>query len=309
MKTRMIFSMISIIVVLLISLCAPTLTPAQRMSQNVMMKDIPSRHIDGGGTLTLDVSKDLGITESEALTLVNALPAKETDGTGVTIEVLKPANSTVHSKALVIRQIKPKLTGQLVDGGTTGIKLRELWGPDEDQAVLPEDQDIIPVIQLHHTVLIEFYNTTKSRINLQNWQIRFTYGAKPDATDATISRVIDTMSNVDDRDWGHRHPQDPKRILNGNVSMSRHIDVERLNDPTKTYGEQLSAISDGTRQTGWDISEVPREEAWIEVHKTNENGKTWKYLIELRGEDQPSHEPETIILPELIVPSPPTDDR
>ncbi len=307
MKTRMMFLIISVIAVLLISLCIPTLTSAQRMSQNAMIKDIPSMHIDGGGKLTLDVSKDLGLTGSEALNLVKALPAKESDGTGVTIEVLKPVDSTAHSKALVIRHIKPKFIAQLVEGGATGIKLRELWWTGNDKSVLPEDLHTASIVRLHHTVLIELYNTTKSRINLQNWQIRFTYNAMPN--DTTRDRIIDRMSNVDERDWRSRNPKGAEQVLSGNVSMSRHINVERLNDPTKTHDEQLSAISDGTRQTGWDITEVPSEEDWVEVHKINENGKTWKYLIELRGEDQQPHVPETIILPELIVPSPPTDDR
>ena len=316
MKTRMMFLIISVIAVLLISLCIPALTSAQRMSQNAMIKDIPSMHIDGGGKLTLDVSEDLGLTESQALTLVDALPGKETDGRGVTIEVLKPENSTAHFKALVIRQIKPKLTGQLVEGETArsvggkGTGIRFLLGglpTGEDHIVSLEDWNRFPFVELRHTVLIELYNTTKSRINLQNWQIRFTYNAMPD--DTTIHKVIDRMSNVDERDWGSRNPDGAERVLSGNVLMSRHIDVECLNDPTKTHGEQLSAILDGTRQTGWDIREVPYEEDWIEVHKTNEKGKTWKYRIELRGEDQQPHVPETIILPELIVPSPPTDDR
>lgn len=312
MKTRIMFSMIGIIVVLLISLCIPTLTSAQQMFQNAMIKDIPSMHIDGGGKLTLDVSKDLGLTGSEALNLVNALPAKESDGTGVTIEVLKPANSTVHPKVLVIRQIKPKLTGQLVKGETArsvggkGTGIRFMLGElptGEDHIVFLKDWNRHPFVELRHTVLIELFNTTKSRINLQNWQIRFTYNAMPD--DTTMDRIIDRMSNVDDRDWGHRHPQDPRRILSESVLMSRHIDVERLNDPTKTQDEQLAAVSDGTRQTGWDISEVPREQAWIEIYNaTVENGKTWKYRIELQGEGQLPHVPE-----KTIVPSPPTDDR
>ena len=317
MKTRILFLIISVIALLLASLYIPTLASAQRMSQNAMIKDIPSVHIDGGGELTLDVSKDLGLTGSEALNLVNALPAKESDGTGVTIEVLKPVDSTAHSKALVIRQIKPKLTGQLVEGETArsvsgkGTGIRFLLGElptGEDHIVSLEDWNRSPFVELRHTVLIELFNTTKSRINLQNWQIRFTYNAMPD--DPTMHEVIDRMSSVDERDWGSRNPKGVERVLSGNVSMFRHIDVERLNDPTKTHGEQLSAISDGTRQTGWDISEVPREEAWIEVYNaTVENGKTWKYRIELQGEDQQPHVPETIILPKFIVPSPPTDDR
>ena len=60
MKTRIVFSIISVIVVLLISLYMPPLTSAQQMFQNAMTKDIASGHIDGGGTLTLDVSEDLG---------------------------------------------------------------------------------------------------------------------------------------------------------------------------------------------------------------------------------------------------------
>ncbi|MXY28593.1 hypothetical protein F4Y59_10590 [Candidatus Poribacteria bacterium] len=240
--------------------------------------------------------------------LVSALPAKETDGTGVTIEVLKPTDSIAHSKALVIHHIKPKHMVQLVDGETTGIKIKELWWTGENPTVLPKDSNEVAIVKLHHSVLIELFNTTKSRINLQDWQIRFTYGAMPD--DTTVSRIIDRMSNVDDSIWGHRNPQGPKRVLSGNVSISRHVDLERLNDPTKTQDEQLAAISDGTLQTGWDINEVPHVQNWIEIYNamdkdgktgTNENG--WKYLIELQGEEQRPH------VPEIVVPSPPTDDR
>lgn len=301
MRAKIAFSIISVIVGLLISLYIPPLTSAQQMSQNSITKDISSRHIDGGGTLTLDVSEDLGLTQNEALRLVNALPAKETDGTGVTIELLKPVDSTTHFKTLIIRKVTPKHVAQLVEkekAEISGIRfhLDELFKKGY-------------IVMLSHTVLIEFYNTTKSRINLQDWQIRFTYGAMPD--DAAMDRMIDRMSNVDDSIWGHRHPQGPKRVLSGNVSMSRQVDLESLNDPTKTQDEQLAAISDGTLQTGWDISEVPREQAWIEIYNaTNENGKTgtnekgWKYLIELRGEKQPPHVPENTIMP-----AQPTDDR
>ncbi len=226
MKTKILFSIISSIVVLLAGLCLLPLASAQQMSQNSITKDIPSMHIDGGGTFTLDVSEDLGLTRSEALRLVNALPAKETDGTGVTIELLKPTDSIAHSKALVIRKVTPKHTAQLVEKEKA-----------ERSAVRFQLDELFKkgyIVVLSHTVLIEFYNTTKSRINLQNWQIRFTYGAMPDATDTTVNGVIDRMSNVDDSIWRHRSLQEPGRVLSGNVSMSRHVDLERLNDPTKT---------------------------------------------------------------------------
>ena len=198
---------------------------------------------------------------------MNALPAKETDGTGVTIELLKPTDSIAHSKALVIRQITPKHLAQLVEKEKAELSavrfhLDELFKKGY-------------IVVLSHTVLIEFYNTTKSRINLQKLANSVHLQAMPDAAEATINRIIDTMSNIDDRDWGHRNPQGPERVLSGNVSMFRHVDLESLNDPTKTQDEQLAAISDGTLQTGWDISEVPREHAWIEVYNaTNENGRT-----------------------------------
>lgn len=286
MKTRIVFSIISVIVALLISLCIPALTSAQQRSQNAITKDIPSMSIDGGGKLTLDVSEDLGFIGNEALKLINALPAKETDGTGVTIELLKPENSTVHSKGLVIRQIKPKLTGKLVEREATGSKFQF-----EELGKLFNTGS---ALELHHIVLIELFNTTKSRINLQNWQIRFTYGAMPDATDATMGRLIDRMSNVDEEVWKHREPL--KRSLIETVFMSRRMDIERLNDPSKTQGEQLSAISDGTRPTDWDISEVPLEHAWIEVRRSMDgNGKTWQYRIELQGEDGHPRAPKIII--------------
>ncbi len=49
---------------------------------------------------------------------------------------------------------------------------------------------------------------------------------------------------------------------------------------------------------------MPREQAWIEIYNAmDKDGKTWNYLIELQGEGEGPHVPET------IVPSPPTDDR
>ncbi len=302
---------ISFVVLLIAGLSIPTLAFAQQIPEDPITKDIPLTHphIDGDGTLMLDISKDLGLTTDEIGRLVKTLFIGETVGAavsakGVTIEFLKPLDSTIPTKALVIREIKSKLMGEilsLADGKVQFESPKEMERIDQPEALGTDG-----IFTIRQTVLIELYNTTKSRVNLQNWQIRFTYNATPDVT---TERVIDKMSNVDEKTWEHREHRGPQEasFMQGFI-MSRQIDLELLNDPTKTQNEQLSAISDGAHQIGWNIDVVvPREHnGWIEIfnHKRKNVPGTIRFEVRRAG--------EPVIPPEergTIEPTPPTDDR
>ena len=302
MKAKMRFLIIHVVVLLLTGLGISTSAVSQQISENSIIKDIPSMHIDGGDMRVLDLSEDLALWDSQVWRLAKALSV-EGAGTakvyreGVTIELLKPSGTPAHSKAIVIRKIQSKSTTELLEkkmAESAGIRfqLDELFSEGF-------------IIELHHAVLIEIYNTTKSRVNLYDWQIRITYGAMPDATDAAIGTVIDKMSNVDKGAWKYPDSRNPqRRSLTAKVSMYRHIDGKHLNDPAKTLDEQLSAISDGTRQAGWNIS-VPSAQDWLEIYQVKtENDATWDYLIKTRDEGL-----DWLEIPEAITPSSPTDDR
>lgn len=307
MRAKIMFQIIGVMALLIVGLYVSVSALAQRLPENSITKDIPLMHIDGGGTGTLDVSENLGLTFGEVFWLVDALPLQRAEtfvvsNKGVTIELLKPSDSTARSKALVIREIKTKITGEMVPDNNIVIE----WDFPEfsKEKDIIEGVDMNSFIELHRTVLIELYNTTKSRVDMTNWQIRFTYSAIPDETDATISRVIDRMSSAGGRDWRYQDPRDPQEAsLMRNITMSRQINLELLNDPTKTQNEQLSAISDGTRQTGWDISPLFRD--WIEFEVgTDKNGNPMKYKIMLDDVRMgPQEESGT------VEPTPPTDDR
>ena len=141
-------------------------------------------------------------------------------------------------------------------------ELSEVIIEETDKSKIPIQADIIGPKQ---TVLVKILNTTKSRISLKNWQIRFTYKT---ATGAANPRVIDRMSNAIEDVWRREKQPKPVEPLfdSYSVTLSRKIDFKLLNDPTKTRNEQLSAISDGTLQTGWDMKKSPNLPQWVEIH-------------------------------------------
>lgn len=334
MKAKITFPIIGLFALLIVGLCIPTTSFAQQKpNETSITKDISLTHVDGGKTLTLDLSKHIGLTTNEIKKLANSLSIGMIDNVadpakGVTIELLKPTDSTHHSKALVIRDITTKSTGRLVNAGggadvevkiefndlpkaIDGAELRKefLKELDKNKVVV---RDVVRASR--DTIWINLYNTTKSRINLKKWQIRLTYGSIPDETDTDTTRVIDRMSNVGDK---VKDPLSPKLhnpptgfVFPGNSRMSRQIDFELLNDPTKTQDEQLLAISDGTLQTSW-------KKGWI--HKTVTRGHAWvdfpdanKDVIRLvPREGKPKVETRVILVPRKPVNEnlPPTDDR
>ena len=280
----------------------------------------------------LDLSRHIGLTDSETTKLMNALSVKQTDKAaatkGVTIELLKPSDSIVHSKALVIREIKVNRAVKIVNAAKhADVTVRvefETQTPTDD-VELPEElikqldgNNVVfteAVRGNRDTVLIRLYNTTKSRINLKNWQIRLTYGAVPDATDATTVRVVDRMSNVNEKVQGRtKSPNTLTGVdLPNNLIMFRKIDFKLLENPTKTLDEQLSAISDGTRQSSWNIKTSSNQHEWIEIHDPDNKLKTLKdpLILVVPGKGNPKVETRVIIKhrKQIENPSPPTDDR
>ena len=307
MKTKITFSAIGLVMLLIASLGIPTSVFAQQALENSITKDIPltHTHIDGDGKLMLDISKDLEFTAGEIGKFVSTLSVSageagtfEVAAKGGTIELLKPANSTVQSKALIIREIKMELIAEVGDNadedGAYKVQLRSEFLQEK------------PTILIKQVVSIGLYNTTKSRINLQDWRIRFTYGAVPDTT---TENVIDKMSTVDEKTWAHSEQHDPQDVFFvKSFTMSRQMDLELLSDPTKTKDEQLSAVSDGTRQAGWSINfkALHEDDGWIEIYShKRENGRVG-IRVEMRKAHEPLVPPEE---PEVIEPTPPTDDR
>ena len=339
MKTKVAFPIIGVIALLIAGLCVPTASFAQQKpNETSITKDISLTHIDGGKTLTLDLSKHLGLTTNEIKKLANSLSIgmieNEVDPVkGVTIELLKPADSALHAKALVIRDITTNATGKAVKTTGTadvGIKVEfnspELIDGTELRKVLPKELDKNKIIirnvakASRDTIWINLYNTTKSRINLKKWQIRFTYGSIPDATDVIAARIIDRMSNVGekakDRSSDKLQNTQTGSVFPGNSRMSRKIDFEILNDPTKTQDEQLLAISDGTRQTswkkGWIYKTVTRDPAWIDLHDSKDKLKNLiNDGIWVPGEGKPKVETRVTFEPHKTNDQtlPPTDDR
>ncbi|MDE0317970.1 MAG: hypothetical protein OXM61_24075 [Candidatus Poribacteria bacterium] len=334
MKAKATFPIIGFIALLIVGLCIPTTSFAQQKSNETSItKDISLTHIDGGATLTLDLSKHIGLTTNEIKKLANSLSIGMIDNVadpakGVTIELLKPADSTLHSKALVIRDITTKSAGRLVGATETtdvevkvefvdlpkaidGAELRKefLKEVDKNRVVV---RDVVRASR--DTIWINLYNTTKSRINLKNWQIRLTYGSIPDETDTETTRVIDRMSNVGDKvkDQLSSKLHNPPAgfVFPGNSRMSRQIDFELLNDPTKTQDEQLSAISDGTLKTSWKKSwlhkTIIRTSAGIDPPDRNND-----VIYVVPRVDKPKVKTRVTFVPRKPVNEnlPPTDDR
>ena len=340
MKAKVAFPIIGVTVLLIVGLCIPTTSFAQQKpNENSITKDISLTHIDGGKTLTLDLSKHLGLTANEIKKLANSLSIGMIDNIadpakGVTIELLKPIDSTLHPKALVIRDITTNSMGRLIEAtGTTDVKVRvEFDSPKstdstELRKVLPKELDKNKIIirngfkASRDTIWINLYNTTKSRINLKKWQIRITYGSIPDATDETSARVIDRMSNVNKKvkDRSSTKLQNTQNgfVLRGNSRISRKINFKLLDDPTKTLDEQLSAISDGTRQTSWKKSwihkTVTQTPTWIDIHDSKDKLKNLNNDVIWAVPREDKHKVKTRVTFEPRKPRdeplPPTDDR
>lgn len=332
MKAKATFPIIGSIALLIVGSCILTTSFAQQKpNENTITKDISLTHIDGGATLTLDLSKHLGLTTNEIKKLANSLSIGMIENVAisdkaVTIELLKPVDSTLHSKALVIRDITTKSTGRLVDAGeTTDVKVKvefddlpkAIDGAELRKEFLKEvDKNKVVVRNVvrtsRDTIYINLYNTTKSRINLKKWQIRLTYGSIPDETDTESTRVIDRMSSVGDKVKDQLSPKQHNPptgfVFPGHSRMSRKIDFELLNDPTKTQDEQLSAISDGTLQTswqkGWSVTTVTRQPARIDLPDPNND-----VIRVVPREGKP--ETRVIFVPRKPANEnlPPTDDR
>lgn len=291
MRAKITFSAIGLVMLLIASVGIPTSVFAQQTLENSITKDIPLTHIDGDGVLMLNLSKDLGLTADKVVELVKALSVSagetgtlEVATKGSTIELLKPANSSIHPKALVLREIKTELVAEVVGAdGKDGEFIFQLTPQP-----FPEES----IIEIKKVVVIKLYNTTKSRINLQDWQIRFTYGT---SLNTATERVIDSMSNVDAKTWAHSKQHDPQSIFSvKRLIMSRQIDFKLLTDPMKTQDEQLSAISDGTLQTGWNIDMKPVKPnpvgnglpQWIEIYNLKDGATTIR--VEMRETDEPT---------------------
>lgn len=334
MKIKVTFPIIGFITLLIVGLCILTTSFAQQKpNETSITKDISLTHVDGGKTLTLDLSKHLGLTTNEIKKLANSLSIGMIDNVadpakGVTIELLKPADSPLHFKALVIRDITTKTAGSVVrttrptdvevkvefddlPKAIDGAELRKEFLKEVDKnkvvvrAVVRASRD---------TIWINLYNSTKSRINLKKWQIRLTYGSIPDEADTETTRVIDRMSNVGDKVKDQLSPKlhNPPTgfVFPGHSRMSRQIDFELLNDPTKTQDEQLSAISDGTRQMswkkGWSHKTIIRTSARIDPPDRNNDVI---YVVPRKA--TPKVETRVIFVPRKPVNEnlPPTDDR
>ena len=239
------FSILGIITLLIAVLCfPPTGSTQQKSDENSITKDISLTHIDGNTTLNLDFSKHLGLTDAEIKKLAASLSIGITEKTpastkGVTIEMLKPLDATLHPNALVIREIITYPARVInVRVKTKERKWLDLNSKELSEKLVVEfDQDKTPVqteiIGPKNTILIKIYNTTKSRINLKNWKFRFTYGTIPDDN---AKRVIDRMSNVNVEAWKPEKQSKPEEPLYDSygVTLSRKIDLKLLNDPTKT---------------------------------------------------------------------------
>ena len=254
MKAKFTFLAIALVVLL----CLPAAVLAQQTIE------LPPNAVNGGGKLVLDSPTRLGITPT-ALQEISAALARS-----ATIELLKPADSTAQPKDLVITKVSWEREGHT--------EFHELIVGDSEHRVsyIIKGQP--------EPILIVLHNTTKSRIDLQGWQLRVTPGAIPDETD----RVIDRMSSVDiefapsfwlevsDEAQAERLTQDTVLVPH-KFSISREIDYARINDPGKTRTEQLRGIPDGIDAESWKASSGFEAEM-VEMHNGLVNG--W---IELRS--------------------------
>ena len=260
MKAKFTFLAIALVVLL----CLPAAVLAQQTIE------LPPNAVNGGGKLVLDSPTRLGITPT-ALQEISAALARS-----ATIELLKPADSTAQPKDLVITKVSWE----------RGVRteIHELLGPKSVRVSDSEHRVSYIIKGQPEPILIVLHNTTKSRIDLQDWQLRVTPGAIPDETD----RVIDRMSSVDiefapsfwlevsDETLAEGLTQDTILVPH-KFSISREIDYASINDPGKTRTEQLRGIPDGIDAESWKASSGFEAEM-VKMHNGLVNG--W---IELRS--------------------------
>ena len=254
MKAKFTFLVIALVVLL----CLPAAVLAQQTIE------LPPNTVNGGGKLVLDSATRLGITPT-ALQEISAALARS-----ATIELLKPADSTAQPKDLVITKVSWE---------------REVHTNFHELIVGDSEHRVAYILKGQpEPILIVLHNTTKSRIDLQGWQLRVTPGAIPDETD----RVIDRMSSVDiefapsfwlevsDETQAEGLTQDTVLVPH-KFSISREIDYASLNDPGMTRTEQLRGIPDGINAESWKASSGFEAEM-VKMHNGLVNG--W---IELRS--------------------------
>ena len=145
MRRKITFPILGVVVLLIASLCITPSIFAQQTTEDSITKVHPvvRTHIDGNGALILDLSKDLGLTTDETGRFVKTLSVgeaivPEVSAKGVTIELLKPSDSTT-TKALVIREIKSKM-GEILDlaDGKVQFELpKEMEGTGPRKALSP----------------------------------------------------------------------------------------------------------------------------------------------------------------------------
>ena len=266
MKAKFTFLAIALAVLL----CLPAAVLAQQTIK------LPPNAVNGGEKLVLDSPTRLGITPA-ALQEISAALARS-----ATIELLKPADSTAQPKDLVItkvswgREVLHTEIHELHIGPKT-VLVGDLVGDSEHRVSYIIKGQPEPI-------LIVLHNTTKSRIDLQGWQLRVTPGAIPDETD----RVIDRMSSVNidfaasfwlvipDETLTEGLTQETV-LMPHKFSISREIDYASLNDPGMTRTEQLRGIPDGIDAESWNASSGFEAEM-VKMHNGLVNG--W---IELRS--------------------------
>ena len=256
MRTKCTFLTIALVTLL----CLPAAVLAQQTIE------LPPNVVNSGETFSLNSASRLGITAAELKKL------SETLAEGATIELLKPVNSTAKPKALVISKVR--WTGEFA-----AVDIPKVLNSGET------NPPVEYIITGSLSTMIVLHNTTKSRIDLQGWQLRITHGAIPDETEAAIDRVSSVgVAFPQTRRQDTRElilvvePQREISLPPRSFSMTRKIDYANVNEPGKTRAEQLSGIPDGINPESWEASTEP-EFAWIEIH----NGLGTNDWIELRN--------------------------
>lgn len=255
MRTKCTFLTIALVTLLCLS--------AAVLAQQTI--ELPPNAVNGGERFSLNSASRLGITAAELKKL------SETLAEGATIELLKPVNSTAKPKALVISKVRWA-------GEFAAVDIQKVLNGETNPPVA-----YIITGSLSTTIVL--HNTTKSRIDLQGWQLRITHGAIPDETVAAIDRVSSVgvafpqTRRQDTRELTPAvEPQLEISLPPRSFSMTRKIDYANIDDPGKTRAEQLSGIPDGINPESWEASTEP-EFAWIEIH----NGLGTNDWIELRN--------------------------
>lgn len=296
MKKYKIFPIFNIFVLLIVGICVCSIAFAQQKpNENTLTKDITFSHVDGGKKITLDASKHLDLNSDEIEKLIKVLSVSQienidTSFQGVLIELLKPANSDIQPKSLVIREIRSSSSSKILyihKEKPIELDLKQIEELELPKSLIEDlnilaDTIVVPKNDIdtrNNKVYIKLHNTTKSRINLEDWQIRITYGSALFLKKDKDPQIIDIMSYVDERDNGEKLPQlgnsAPDFIFPGYITMTRKIDFTLLSDPAKTQSEQLAAISDGMKNKNWVINWTHKVTtaipSWIEIHDDIEN--------------------------------------